>query len=155
VTGGILVKKKQRQLGLKKRQDDPLRVHICATCVVEGELRCFERPVNCASISGKIGTVVGDEVTRPEILRRIPQSERPYRQTGGSSARIACMRSKVCLTSRAADDARFLAKPRDDSFEAELPGTVRERGLRARARNPGPVAGKNAYPHRRRAVRPA
>ena len=39
-------------------------MHICATCVVEGDLR-FDRPVELRVESGaKIGKVIGDHVTR-------------------------------------------------------------------------------------------
>ena len=44
--------------------DDPVKVHICATCVVDGDLR-FERPVELRVDNGaKIGKVIGDKVTR-------------------------------------------------------------------------------------------
>jgi hypothetical protein len=63
VLGGIHVKKnKSNNWGWGK--DDPIEVHICGTCVVEGELR-FDRPVELRVDQGaKIGSVVGDSVTR-------------------------------------------------------------------------------------------
>ncbi len=61
VHGGIHVRK-SKNWGWKK--SDPIDVNICSTCVVEGELR-FERPVRLRVENGaKIGTVIGDEVTR-------------------------------------------------------------------------------------------
>jgi hypothetical protein len=43
---------------------DQVKVHICSTCVVEGELR-FDRPVELRVDNGaKIGKVIGDSVTR-------------------------------------------------------------------------------------------
>lgn len=63
VRGGIHVKKKNDS-GWSWGKDDPLEVHICATCVVEGELR-FDRPVELrVDQGGKIGKVVGDDVKR-------------------------------------------------------------------------------------------
>jgi hypothetical protein len=63
VRGGIHVKESNRS-GWSWRKDDPVRVHICSTCVVDGELR-FERPVELRVDSGaKIGRVVGDDVRR-------------------------------------------------------------------------------------------
>ena len=43
VRGGIHVKKKNDN-GWSWGKDEPIEVHICSTCVVEGELR-FDRPV--------------------------------------------------------------------------------------------------------------
>jgi DUF4097 and DUF4098 domain-containing protein YvlB len=65
VHGGILVKKKSDDSwGRSNGDDDPLHVHICSTCVVEGELR-FERAVELRVDQGaKIGQVIGDKVTR-------------------------------------------------------------------------------------------
>jgi DUF4097 and DUF4098 domain-containing protein YvlB len=61
VHGGIHVKK-SRNWGWTK--SDPIEVNICSTCVVDGELR-FDRPVKLRVEDGaKIGTVIGDEVTR-------------------------------------------------------------------------------------------
>jgi hypothetical protein len=63
VRGGIHVKRSNRS-GWNWSKDDPVKVHICATCVVEGDLR-FERPTELRVDSGaKIGNVIGDEVTR-------------------------------------------------------------------------------------------
>jgi predicted acyltransferase (DUF342 family) len=63
VRGGILVKKSKGS-SWNWGKDEPIKVNICATCVVDGELR-FERPVILHVESGaKIGQVVGDEVTR-------------------------------------------------------------------------------------------
>jgi DUF4097 and DUF4098 domain-containing protein YvlB len=63
VRGGILVKK-NKGFNWGSRNDDPVKVHICGTCVVEGELR-FERAVELrVDQGGKIGNVVGDQVTR-------------------------------------------------------------------------------------------
>jgi DUF4097 and DUF4098 domain-containing protein YvlB len=63
VRGGILVKKNKGS-SWNWGKDEPIKVNICATCVVDGELR-FERPVVLRVESGaKIGQVIGDEVTR-------------------------------------------------------------------------------------------
>lgn len=44
--------------------DDPIKVHVCSTCTVDGELR-FDRPVELrVDDGGKIGKVIGDKVTR-------------------------------------------------------------------------------------------
>jgi predicted acyltransferase (DUF342 family) len=63
VRGGIHIKQKNdSNWGWGK--NEPLRVHICSTCVVEGELR-FDRPVELRVDQGaQIGKVVGDSVTR-------------------------------------------------------------------------------------------
>jgi len=63
VAGGIHVKKdKNSNWGWGK--DDPIKVHVCGTCVVEGDLR-FDRPVELRVDAGaKIGKVIGDSVTR-------------------------------------------------------------------------------------------
>lgn len=62
VRGGIYVKKSKGWSWSKT--DDPVKVHICSTCVVDGDLR-FERPVELRVDSGaKIGNVVGDDVRR-------------------------------------------------------------------------------------------
>ncbi len=61
VRGGILVKKNR---GWSSSKNDLVRVHICSTCVVDGELR-FERRVKLTVDSGaRIGNVVGDDVIR-------------------------------------------------------------------------------------------
>jgi DUF4097 and DUF4098 domain-containing protein YvlB len=63
VRGGIHVKTKNDN-GWRFGKDEPVKVHICATCVVEGELR-FDRPVELRVDAGaKIGKVIGDAVTR-------------------------------------------------------------------------------------------
>lgn len=63
VGGGIHVKKdKSSNWGWDK--NDPVKVHVCSTCVVEGELR-FDRPVELrVDQGGKIGNVIGESVTR-------------------------------------------------------------------------------------------
>jgi hypothetical protein len=63
VRGGIHVKKKSgTNWGWKK--DEPPKVHICPTCIVDGELR-FDRPVELrVDQGGKIGPVIGENVTR-------------------------------------------------------------------------------------------
>jgi hypothetical protein len=63
VGGGIHVgKKSDDNWGFGK--DEPIEVHVCGTCVVEGELR-FDRPVELRVDEGaKIGPVIGDSVTR-------------------------------------------------------------------------------------------
>jgi len=63
VLGGIHIKKpKDSDNGW--RHNSPPEVHICSTCVVHGELR-FDRPVELRVDPGaKIGTVIGDQVTR-------------------------------------------------------------------------------------------
>jgi carbonic anhydrase/acetyltransferase-like protein (isoleucine patch superfamily) len=61
VRGGILIKKPS---GWSWGKEEPVHVHICSTCVVDGELR-FERPVELRVDDGaKIGKVIGDAVTR-------------------------------------------------------------------------------------------
>jgi DUF4097 and DUF4098 domain-containing protein YvlB len=61
VSGGIHVRKTQNW-GWKKPK--PNVVTICATCVVEGELR-FDQPVKLRVEKGaRIGPVIGDEITR-------------------------------------------------------------------------------------------
>ena len=63
VRGNIHIKKKNDS-GWGWGKDEPLKVHICSTCVVDGELR-FERPVELRVDEGaKIGKVIGDQVTR-------------------------------------------------------------------------------------------
>jgi DUF4097 and DUF4098 domain-containing protein YvlB len=65
VHGGIHVKKKNDN-SWSWGDDDrhPVKVRICATCVVEGELR-FDRAVELNVEPGaKIGKVIGDKVTR-------------------------------------------------------------------------------------------
>ena len=63
VRGGIHVKKKN-DTNWNWGKDEPLKVHICSTCVVDGELR-FDRPVELRVDAGaKVGAVVGDSVTR-------------------------------------------------------------------------------------------
>ena len=54
VRGGIHVKETKRS-GWRWGKEDPVKVHICSTCVVDGDLR-FERPVELRVDSGaKIG----------------------------------------------------------------------------------------------------
>jgi DUF4097 and DUF4098 domain-containing protein YvlB len=61
VHGAIHVKK-SNEWGWSKQ--DRVKVHVCSTCSVEGELR-FDRPVELRVDSGgKIGKVIGDSVTR-------------------------------------------------------------------------------------------
>jgi DUF4097 and DUF4098 domain-containing protein YvlB len=61
VLGGIYVKKNK---SWNWGKDEPVKVHICSSCVVEGDLR-FERPVELRVDSGaKIGRVIGDDVRR-------------------------------------------------------------------------------------------
>ena len=63
VRGGIYVKK-SKGAGWSWGKDDPVKVRICATCVVEGDLR-FEKPVELRVESGaRIGKVIGDSVIR-------------------------------------------------------------------------------------------
>ncbi|HUQ10770.1 MAG TPA: hypothetical protein VM146_10685 [Steroidobacteraceae bacterium] len=63
VHGGIYVKE-SKSSGWNWGREEPVKVHICSTCVVDGDLR-FERPVELRVDSGaKIGKVVGDKVTR-------------------------------------------------------------------------------------------
>ena len=64
VQGGILVKKKDGGWTWGDDHDDPVKVNICATCEVVGELR-FDRPVILHVEPGaRIGAVIGNEVTR-------------------------------------------------------------------------------------------
>lgn len=63
VRGGILVKK-SHDWGWSSGKHRPIKVHVCGTCSVEGELR-FEQPVELrVDDGGKIGKVIGDSVTR-------------------------------------------------------------------------------------------
>jgi DUF4097 and DUF4098 domain-containing protein YvlB len=63
VRGGIHVKTKNDD-GWRFGNDEPLKVHVCSTCVVDGELR-FDRPVELRVDSGaRIGRVIGESVTR-------------------------------------------------------------------------------------------
>lgn len=63
VRGNIVVKKKNDS-GWNWGKDEPLKVHICSTCVVDGELR-FERAVELRVDTGaRIGKVIGNEVKR-------------------------------------------------------------------------------------------
>jgi hypothetical protein len=63
VRGNINVRKKNDS-GWSWGKDEPVEVRICATCVVDGELR-FERPVDLYVQPGaRIGKVIGDSVTR-------------------------------------------------------------------------------------------
>jgi DUF4097 and DUF4098 domain-containing protein YvlB len=62
VLGGIHIKKNKNWGNWGK--DEPNEVHICGTCVVEGDLR-FERPVELRVDPGaKIGKVIGESVKR-------------------------------------------------------------------------------------------
>jgi predicted acyltransferase (DUF342 family) len=63
VRGGIHVKKKgTNNWGWGK--EEPIEVHICGTCIVDGELK-FDRPVELRVDQGaRIGQVIGDSVTR-------------------------------------------------------------------------------------------
>jgi len=65
VHGGIVVKKKNDNgWSWGNDHDDPVKVNICATCEVVGELR-FDRAVILHVEPGaKIGQVIGNEVTR-------------------------------------------------------------------------------------------
>jgi DUF4097 and DUF4098 domain-containing protein YvlB len=63
VRGGIHVKKNGNK-GWTWNKDYPPKVTICASCVVDGDLR-FERPVVLRVENGaKIGKVIGDDVRR-------------------------------------------------------------------------------------------
>jgi DUF4097 and DUF4098 domain-containing protein YvlB len=63
VGGGIHVQK-QNDSGWDWGRKDPIKVHVCGTCVVDGELR-FDQPVELRVDSGgRIGTVIGEKVTR-------------------------------------------------------------------------------------------
>jgi len=62
VRGGITIRK-NRSGGIWN-DNDPPRISVCATCVVDGELR-FERPVELrVEQGGRIGPVIGDSVKR-------------------------------------------------------------------------------------------
>jgi DUF4097 and DUF4098 domain-containing protein YvlB len=66
VHGGIHIKKKNDNSWSWGDDGErrPVKVRICATCVVDGELR-FDRAVELSVEPGaKIGTVIGDKVTR-------------------------------------------------------------------------------------------
>jgi DUF4097 and DUF4098 domain-containing protein YvlB len=61
VLGGIHVRKNN---GWSWSKDDPIKVHVCSTCVVEGDLR-FDRPVELrVDQGGKVGQVIGESVKR-------------------------------------------------------------------------------------------
>jgi hypothetical protein len=63
IEGGIHIEKPSGTNWFQKK-DERISVHICATCVVNGDLR-FDRPVTLRVESGaKIGKVVGDDVKR-------------------------------------------------------------------------------------------
>lgn len=63
VRGGIHVRKDKGSNWGWGAEDKP-EVHICSTCVIEGELR-FDRPVELRVDQGaKIGTVIGEKVER-------------------------------------------------------------------------------------------
>jgi hypothetical protein len=63
VRGGIHVKQNS-QWGWGSGKHRPIKVHVCSTCSVEGELR-FEQPVELrVDDGGKIGKVIGDSITR-------------------------------------------------------------------------------------------
>jgi DUF4097 and DUF4098 domain-containing protein YvlB len=63
VEGGIHIDKPRGGNWFQKK-DERVSVHICATCVVNGELR-FDRPVTLRVDSGaQIGRVIGDDVKR-------------------------------------------------------------------------------------------
>ena len=62
IVGGIHVKKNHGDWGWGK--NEPNKIRICSTCVVEGELQ-FDRPVELRVEEGaRIGKVVGESVTR-------------------------------------------------------------------------------------------
>lgn len=63
VRGGIHIKKNNgTDWGWGK--DEPNKVRICSTCIVDGDLQ-FDRPVELRVDAGaKIGKVIGDQVTR-------------------------------------------------------------------------------------------
>lgn len=64
VLGGIHIKKPSDNSNWDSKHNHPPEVHICSTCVVEGELR-FDRPVELRVDPGaKIGQVIGDVVRR-------------------------------------------------------------------------------------------
>ena len=64
VRGGIHVKKSNSGWGWSWGKDDPIKVHVCATCVVDGELR-FDRPAELrVDQGGRVGKVTGDDVKR-------------------------------------------------------------------------------------------
>lgn len=63
VRGGIHVQKRNDS-GWSWNRKDPVKVRVCGTCVVEGELR-FDQPVELrVDEGGKIGPVIGENVTR-------------------------------------------------------------------------------------------
>jgi DUF4097 and DUF4098 domain-containing protein YvlB len=63
VEGGIHIEK-PRGTNWFQKKEERISVHVCSTCVVNGELR-FDRPVTLRVDSGaKIGRVIGDDVKR-------------------------------------------------------------------------------------------
>jgi DUF4097 and DUF4098 domain-containing protein YvlB len=64
IEGGIHVEK-PRGTNWFQKKDERISVHVCSTCVVNGELR-FDRPVTLRVESGaQIGKVIGDDIKRP------------------------------------------------------------------------------------------
>ena len=65
VQGGIVVKKRNDNgWSWGNDHDDPVKVNICATCEVVGELRFERAAILHVEPGAKIGQVIGDEVTR-------------------------------------------------------------------------------------------
>jgi len=63
VRGGIHIKK-NNGVGWNWGKEEPPKVRICSTCIVDGDLT-FDRPVELRVDSGaKIGKVIGEDVTR-------------------------------------------------------------------------------------------
>ena len=109
VRGGIHVKKNNgSNWGWGK--DEPLKVHICSTCVVDGELR-FDRPVELRVDDGaKIGKVIGDNGHAP--LNRLTGCGRTAAPRARRGASQTCARS-ASLTFPARGSMRCCpAKPR-------------------------------------------
>jgi len=63
VQGGIHVRKKNDS-GWNFGNDDPVKVNICATCEVVGDLRFDREVILHVEPGAKIGQVIGDHVTR-------------------------------------------------------------------------------------------
>jgi cytoskeletal protein CcmA (bactofilin family) len=65
VRGGIVVKKKNDNgWTWGNDHDDPVKVNICATCEVVGDLRFERAAILHVEPGAKIGQVIGDKVTR-------------------------------------------------------------------------------------------
>ena len=127
VRGGIHVKKNNgNNWGWGK--DEPLKVHICSTCVVDGELR-FDRPVELRVDDGaKIGKVIGDYGHAP--LNRLTGCGRTAAPRARRGASQTCVRRRIPNFSSTRIDAVLPCETTAMTrCEAEFPRAVTHRGL--------------------------